>query len=287
MIQAFLLAGVLAVAPPQRIISLSPSVTEILDGVGAFDRVVAVSSFCDYPPEVKALPRVGGWTDTNLEQVLSLHPDLVILIDAQQPLVENRLQALGLRTLVVGSQTLPDIFQAVSAIGKAVGNEAEAARLAESMRAELDAIAAKTAGRPRPTVLVVVDRLPGTLRDVYVATRDSYLTTLVELAGGKPIKLDAAHNYTQISAEALVASDPEVVFDVVQALNAPVAVPGAPGLQEDPSVVWRTIDISAVRNHRVYPLSDKRFVHPSPFAVRAAREFAERLHPGAFAPERQ
>lgn len=287
MLPAFLLAAVLASAAPQRIISLSPNVTEILDGVGAFDRVVAVSSFCDYPPEAKALPRVGGWTDTSLEQVLSLHPDLVILTDAQQPLVESRLHALGIRTLVVGSQSLEDVFGAVSAIGKAVGNEAQAQRLAESMRAELQSISAAVAGRPRPSVLVVVDRLPGTLRDVYVATGDSYLITIVEIAGGKPITPEAAHNYIQISSEALVASDPEVVFDVVQALNAPVAVPGASGLQEDPTAVWRSVDIRAVRNGRIYPLSDKRFVHPSPFVVRAAREFAERLHPGAFDPERK
>jgi len=78
-----------ALAPPARIVSLSPSVTEILDGVGAFDRVVAVSTYCEYPPEVKSLPRVGGWTDTNLEQVLGLSPDLVILTDAQAPLVEQ------------------------------------------------------------------------------------------------------------------------------------------------------------------------------------------------------
>jgi iron complex transport system substrate-binding protein len=281
-LEAFVLAAALAPAPPQRIISLSPNVTEILDGVGAFDRVVAVSSYCDYPPEAMNLPRVGGWTDTSLEQVLSLHPDLVILTDAQQPLVENRLHALGIRTLVVGSQSLQDIFDAVSAVGRAVGNEARAGQLAASMRAELRSIEAATAGRPRPSVLVVVDRLPGTLRDVYVATGESYLTTLVEIAGGKPITPEAAHNYTQIGIEALVASDPEVVFDVVQALNAPVSVPGVPELREDPTAVWRTVDIRAVRNGRVYPLTDKRFVHPSPFAVRAAREFAERLHPGAF-----
>jgi iron complex transport system substrate-binding protein len=284
---SFLLAAALATAAPERIISLSPNVTEILDGVGAFDRVVAVSTYCEYPPEVRRLPRVGGWTDTSLEQVLSLHPDLVILSDAQQPLVEGRLHALGIPTLVVGSQSLDDIFGAVSAIGEAVGNGEQARRLAESMRAELQAISAAVAGRPRPSVLVVVDRLPGTLRDVYVATGESYLTALVEIAGGKPIKPKAAHNYTQISIEALVASDPEVVFDVVQALNAPVAVPGASELQEDPTAVWRTVDIRAVRSNRIYPLTDKRFVHPSPFAVRAAREFAERLHPGAFTQERR
>src|SRR3989304_4837423 len=69
----------------EGIVSLSPNATEILHGIGAFDRVVAVSTYCEYPPEVAQLPRVGGWTNTNLEQVLVLDPDLVILSDAQTP----------------------------------------------------------------------------------------------------------------------------------------------------------------------------------------------------------
>ena len=265
----------------ERIVSLSPNATEILHGIGAFDRVVAVSTYCEYPPEVAKLPRVGGWTDTNLEQVLVLDPDLVILSDAQAPLVEGRLHALGVETLVVGSQSLEDIYKAIDAIGRAVGNVEEAKRLSGSMRSELAAIEAAVRGRPRPRTLVVVDRLPGTLRDVYIATRGSYLTTLVEIAGGNPITPEAPHNYTQISAEALAVFDPEVVFDMVQALNAPVAVPGMSELAEDPTAVWRTIEIQAVKDGRIYTLSDKKLVHPSQFAVQAAWEMARRLHPDA------
>src|SRR5574341_855132 len=119
----------LALLAVSRIVSLSPNATEILYGIGAFDRVVAVSTYCEYPPEVAKLPRVGGWTNTNLEQVLALHPDLVILSDAQAPLVEKHLHALGLETLVVGSQSLQDIYDAIEAIGRAVGSPEEAKRL--------------------------------------------------------------------------------------------------------------------------------------------------------------
>ena len=273
---------VAALAPrPERIVSLSPNATEILYGIDAFDRVVAVSTYCEYPSEVSKLPRVGGWTNTNLEQVLGLDPDLVILSDAQAPLVERHLHALGLRTLVVGSQSLEDIYKAIDTIGRAVGNPEDAKRLSDSMRSELSTIEAAVRGRPRPRTLVVVDRLPGTLRDVYIATRGSYLTTLVEIAGGNPITPEAPHNYTQISAEALTVFDPDVVFDMVQALNAPVAVPGMSELAEDPTAVWRTVEIQAVKDGRIYPLTDKRLVHPSQFAVQAAWEMARRLHPDA------
>lgn len=269
-------------APPERIVSLSPSATEILDGVGAFDRVVAVSTYCEYPPEVKDLPRVGGWTDTNLEQVLALAPDLVILTDAQAPLVGSKLEAVGLQTLAVPSQSLANVFEAVRRIGEAVGKEREATRLSESMRADLQEVATAVEGLPKPQVLVVVDRLPGTLRDIYVATEGSYLVDLVRIAGGEPITPPAPMNYASLGKEALVAYDPEVIFDMVMALTTPVTVAGANELGEDPQAVWSTMNLRAVRNHRVYLIEDKRLVHPSQFVVRTARELARRLHPEAF-----
>ena len=277
-------AAALAEQAPRRIISLSPSVTEILWGIGVFDRVVAVSTFCEYPEEAKDLPRVGGWTNTNLEQVVGLSPDIVILTDAQAPLVEGRLQALGFETLAVGSQSLADIFAAIELIGAVVGSSEGAAALLSEMQAELDAIAQRTRGRDRPSVLCVVDRLPGTLRDLYISTEGSYLTDLVRIAGGDPITPPAPHNYAQISTEALVSFDPEVVLDMVQALAAPVAV-GTIDLAEDPKAVWKTVPIRASRNNRVYSLLDKQLVHPSQLAVRTAREMARRLHPEAFGEE--
>ena len=274
---------VLLLAVAQRIISLSPSVTEILYGIGAFDHVVAVSSYCEYPPEVEGLPRVGGWTDTNLEQVVALQPDLVIMtgVDAQAPLMEPKLTALGIETLAVGSQSLADIYEAIETIGGAVGREDAARALVREMRTELDGIRARTRDRPRPSVLVVVDRLPGTLRDIYIATEGSYLTELVEIAGGTPITPPAPHNYTQISAEALVVFDPEVIFDMVQALTTATVVGGGK-LSENSKAVWNMIDVTAVETDRIYPLTNKLLVHPSQFAVQAAREFAKRLHPEAF-----
>jgi iron complex transport system substrate-binding protein len=273
----------LLVALAQRIISLSPSVTEILHGIGAFEHVIAVSSYCEYPPEVEGLPRVGGWTDTNLEQVVALRPDLVILtgVDAQAPLMEPSLTALGIDTLAVGSQSLADIYGAIETIGGAVGREPEARALVETMRTELAEIRARTRDRPRPKVLVVVDRLPGTLRDIYIATEGSYLTELVEIAGGEPITPAAPHNYAHIGTEALVVFNPEVIFDMVQALTTP-AVVGSGDFAEDPNAVWKTIQVRAVETGRVYPLTNKLLVHPSQFAVDAAREFAKRLHPEAF-----
>src|SRR5215469_10729415 len=108
--------------PPQRIVSVSPAVTEMLYGIGAFDRVVAVTDYCMYPPEAKALPKVGGWATPSVEKVAGFSPDLVVLSDAQAPFLEMPLAQLGIPTAIARSQTLDDAFTAIATLGKATGN---------------------------------------------------------------------------------------------------------------------------------------------------------------------
>ncbi|MBA2339878.1 MAG: ABC transporter substrate-binding protein, partial [Pyrinomonadaceae bacterium] len=148
---------------PQRIVSLTPSTTEILDGVGAFPRVVAVSDYCKYPSGVERLPRVGGWQNTNIERIIALRPDLVVFTDAQTPFVKNRFDALGIRTVAVKSRTLDDALAAISEIGRATGNNQQAQKLLNETRAQLEDVRTGTQNLPRPRVLCVVDRAPGTL----------------------------------------------------------------------------------------------------------------------------
>jgi iron complex transport system substrate-binding protein len=274
-------AVVIGTASPRAIISLSPNVTEILHGIGAFSRVVAVSDYCSYPPQVEALPRVGGWLNTDLEKVTSLRPDLIIMTDDQAPLVKDRLDVLRLRTLVVPSQTVGDVYTAIQEIGRAVGNHEEAKGLESGIRAELAAIREKTSGRVRPRVLCVVDRLPGTLRDLYVATQGSYLTELIDIAGGDPIAPPGGANYVKLTTEALVSLDPEVILDLASAVTPHVIVAGP--LREDAGAVWADLPlVRAVRQGRVYALRDRTVVHPSQFVSETARHIAALLHPEEF-----
>lgn len=260
---------------PQRIISLTPSATEMLYGVGAFGRVVAVSDYCDYPPEVAALPRVGGWQNTNIERLAALRPDLVVMMDAQSPFIKDRLDALNIRTLTVGTRTLDDTFAAIEAIGRATGQSIQAGQLSSETRAALEAVRAQTAGRARPRVLCVVDRVPGTLRDLYAATRGSFLAELIEIAGGDVIAPDAASGYGQISKEALLTLDPEIIIDIVQSTEG--------SFSEDSESVWRELPrVRAVRDGRVYTVRDARVVHPSQLVVGTARRFAGIIHPEVF-----
>jgi iron complex transport system substrate-binding protein len=265
-----------AAKSPQRIISLSPSATEVLWGVGAFPRVVAVTDYDDFPPEVKSLPKIGGWSNTNLEQIASLKPDLIVMTQSQSPLIKDKLDALGVRTLVVPSYTVADALNSIQQIGDAVGEQENARKLLDETRAKLDAVHAATENLQRPRVVCIVDRVPGTLRGLYAATKGSFLVELIETAGGESIAPPAASGFGQISKEAIATLDPDIIIDMVQSTNDS-------RLAEDPKEVWSELaQIKAVREGRVYELHDNSVLHPSQFVGDTARKFAELLHPEAF-----
>jgi iron complex transport system substrate-binding protein len=260
---------------PQRIVSLSPSVTEILYGVGAWPQVIAVSQFCTYPEDVKNKPRVNGWEETNLEQVMALKPDFVIGVDAQEPFLKDKLNGLGVRSLFLKSQTLADIFASIEEIGRATGHEQAATDLAAKTRGELNAVRKSVAERSHPRVLCVVDRVPGTIRDLYTATRGSYLDELIAIAGGESIAPVAEHGYGKINKEAVLTLNPEVIIDMVQ---------GSKGnFGEDPVAVWNELrEVRAVRDKRIYSMTDPSLIHPSQFVGHTAQVFARALHRESF-----
>jgi len=261
---------------PRRIISLSPSTTEVLYGVGAFDRVVAVTDYDEYPPEVSKLPRVGGWSNTNLEQIASLRPDLVVMTESQSPLIKDKLDSLGVRVLTVPSYTVADALASITLIGEATGQGEQAQKLLSETRARLDAVRARAKDLGRPRVLCVVDRVPGTLRGLYTATEGSFIDELIEIAGGDSIAPPAKTGFGQINKEAVASLDPEIIIDMVQ--NAKDS-----RLAEDPKVVWRELSqVKAVREGRVYTVRDASVIHPSQFVAEAAVKFAELIHPEAF-----
>lgn len=260
---------------PQRIVSLSPSVTEILYGIGAWSQVIAVSQYCTYPDDVKNKPRVNGWDKTNLEQVMALKPDFVIGVDAQEPFLRDKLNGLGVRSLFVKSVTLAEVFASIGEIGRATGHEKEATDLSAKTKGEIEAVRKAVADRPHPRVLCVVDRVPGTIRDLYTATHGSYLDELISIAGGDSIAPEADRGYGKITKEAVLTLNPEVVIDMVQ---------GSKGkFGEDPVAVWGELgEINAVRDKRIYSFTDPSVIHPSQFVGHTAELFARALHPESF-----
>lgn len=260
---------------PQRIVSISPSVTEILYGVGAWPQVVAVSQFCSYPEDVKNKPRINGWEKTNLEQLTGLKPDLVIGVVAQAPFLQDKLSELGIRSVFLESNTLSDVYKAIEEVGKVSGHEQQAAELLSKTKSEIETVRKVVSDRQPLKVLCVVDRVPGTIRELYTATRGSYLDELITIAGGESIAPAAEHGWGKITKEAAVSLNPEVIIDMIQSSKG--------NFGEDPVGVWQELsEVRAVQNKRIYPIRDDRAIHPSQFVGHTAREFARAIHPEAF-----
>ena len=259
-------------APPQRIISMSPNATEILDGLGVIDRVVAVSDYDVWPPEVKKLPRIGGWSTPSLERVLAFRPDLVLLSDAQMQLIGPQLRQLGLNVVALPTHTLDDAYSAIRIAGHATGREAEAAQMEASTRAGIERVRERTRLLAHPSVLCVVDRTPGTLRDVYAAGDGSFIAELIAVAGARSVVPRSNEGYSRVGKEALLAYNPDIIIDMMQ---------GPPGrLGEDPQAVWHDFpELAAVRNHRIVPVHEDYVLHASQMVVKTAVLFAKIFHP--------
>ncbi|HVX66764.1 MAG TPA: cobalamin-binding protein [Bryobacteraceae bacterium] len=265
-------------APPQRIISTSPSITEMLYALGLGNRVVGVTTFCHYPPEVEKKPKIGNYLSPSLEVIVGLRPDLVI---AEESGVRHpeKLASLRLNVLDIDDSSLAGIYASIRKIGKAAGIEARAEALCANMRGSLEAIRRKTAPLPRRRILFLVGRTPGRIEDLIAVGRGSYLNELIELAGGRNVFGDSAAGYAKIGLEELLARNPEVVVDMGEMSQTA----GVTAAQKRAVVaLWnRYPNLAAVRQHRVFAVASDIFVVPGPRVVDAAREFARMLHPEA------
>jgi iron complex transport system substrate-binding protein len=259
---------------PRRIVSLSPNLGEILYGVGAFDQLVGISRYASYPPAVTKLPTVGGWQDPDFEKLMALRPDLVLVDKPQAAFVEDKCKQLGLQTLVLADENVADVYAAITAIGQATGHQAEAAKLLQATREGLARVSRKTASLPKPRVVLIVDRTPGILRDLYTATEGGYLAELIAIAGGHVVTTPDKRGYAKLSKEDLLAINPDVVLDFIH---------GAKGrFSGDPLEAWKEMpELKAVRTHQVRSVDEDYVPHASQRIVQTAELFARLIHPEA------
>ena len=256
--------------------SLNPAVTEMLFAVGAGSQVVGVSSFDDFPPEAKALPRVGALLDPDVERILSLRPDLVVTYVTQTDL-EKQLGRAGIRVFSSRHGGIATMLQTLRDIGRATGHQTEGDRRARDIEARLDSIRAKVKGLSRPRTLLVFDRQPRTLQQMYVTGGQGLLNELLEIAGGANVFSDVRGESIQPSHEVLLVRAPEVIVE----LRATGLF--AAGEEREEKAAWSTLpSIPAVRNGRIHMLNGDYLVVPGPRIAAAAETIARALHPEAF-----
>lgn len=270
-----ILAAAQAQAPPQRIISLIPALTEILFAIGAGPQVIAVSSFDEYPPQVKNLQRVGALLDPDLERILSLRPDLVAVYGSQQDLT-TQLTRANVPVYSYRHAGLADVNRTIREIGDRVGHASEAQALVRKIDAQLAAIRQKVASRPRPRTLLVFGREIGALRGIYASGGIGFLHDMLETAGGEDVFADVKRESVQATTEQILARKPEVILEIRAGSTEAGPIVSEIG-------VWRTLaSVPAVRNGRVQFIVDPRTVVPGPRVAEATELLARAIHPEVF-----
>jgi iron complex transport system substrate-binding protein len=246
-------------APARRVVSLIPASTELLFAIGADSTIVGRTSYCDYPSAARAVPNLGDGIKPNIEAVIAQRPDLVVLYNSgQNAAVASRLGELGIPALRVNTDQLRDVGRVARILGILTGRERSADSIAAAFDTALAAASVpRAAGRPK-VLLLVWEQPPMTIG------RGSFLSELVERAGGENLFADVAGTDGVVSIEAVAARDPDLILTTA---DGPATFATRPEWQAVP----------AVREHRFLRVSGSEFNRPSPRSPQAIRELAAQL----------
>jgi iron complex transport system substrate-binding protein len=240
-----------------KIVTLTPSATEIVAALGAADRLVGVDDFSAYPEEVKRLPKVGGFLKPNFERIVMLGPDLVVADDIHTD-TASALRDAGIDVVLAPMHSIPHLRAAFTTIGARI-DRADAARAAI---AELDRVLDEARGRRRGKglrVLIVIDHEVGGLGGMVAAANGSWLDELVAITGAQNVLAGAAARYPRISAEEILRAKPDVILDVTYTADA----------AQTPAL-WRDLaGVPAVDRGKVHLLKDPFLMGPSPRVAEA------------------
>lgn len=256
---------------PVRIVSLAPSITEMLFAIGAGGQVAGVTQFCDFPPEAVQKPKV-GYANPNLESLVALQPDLILAPkEFLKPDLLASLDNLHIPLFVFSGETIEDIFTHIQTIGRMTDHQAEAAALVMDMRREIAAVTQRVQGRPPVRVLYVLNSQP-----LITVGPGSFIDQLIGLAGGLNVAAASVMPYPRLSMETVLAEDPEVlVFPVGQ----------AEGIPESEQQAWRQWSgLSAIKHARTHQISADLLNRPGPRIGLALEQLAALLHPSLSGP---
>jgi iron complex transport system substrate-binding protein len=260
-------------APPKRIISLVPALTEMVFAMGAGDRVIAVSSYDDTPPQVQSLPRVGALLDPDVERIITLRPDLVLVYGSQTDLM-TQLTRASIAYFDYRHAGLAGVTSTIRAIGQRIGRAKEAEGVASGIEGRLAAIRQRTATLTKPRTLLIFGRERGALRNIYASGGRGFLHDMLVAAGGVNVFADVAAESVQASTEMILTRAPDVIIE----LRTAEMLEADDRAQE--LTVWSALaSLPAVRNRRVHLLTRKGLAVPGPGVADSTEEFTKVLHP--------
>ncbi|MDE3035835.1 MAG: cobalamin-binding protein [Nitrospirota bacterium] len=255
--------------PPVRIVSLAPSMTEILYSLGLDEEIVGVTEFCDYPPQALAKPKV-GYSNPNVESIVALKPDLILAPSAfLRADTLAKLEQLKIATFVLDAKTIEDIPSHVQTIGRMLDRAQAAGRVATEMRQQVAVIRAAVQALPRPRVLYVLNSQP-----LITVGPGSFIHQMIELAGGVNVAGRAQTPYPRLSMEEVLKEDPELLL-------FPVGT--AESISESEQQQWRRwTTLSAVKHRRFHQVPADLLNRPGPRITQGLEVLARSIHPEAF-----
>ncbi len=255
---------------PTRIVSLAPSITEILFALNLRDEVVGVTQFCDFPPAAQAKPKIGAGFP-NVEAIVALQPDLVV---GQQGFVRAdvlaKLEHLKIPTFMMDAKTLEDILAHIQTMGRIVDRQPVANEVVAGLRQRIQAVKDRLNGETKLRVLYVLNSDP-----LITVGPASFIHQVLELAGGRNIAAASALPYPRYNMEAVLKDDPE-------ALVFPVG--DSEGIPEAEQARWRQwTSLSAVKQERFVRIPSVLLDRQGPRIVEGLERLARQLHPHRFA----
>jgi iron complex transport system substrate-binding protein len=266
-------AGTSDATPAQRIVSLSPGITEILFAIGVGDRVVGVTDFCNYPEKAKTLPKVGGLLNPSYETLITLKPDLII----HQPnkhKIKNFTDKLNIRNLPISMLSFEEIFSSIKQIGIATHSETGANRLIQSMREKIDFHKERLAGVSQKSVLLLLGISNDSMRELYGVGPKTFLGEMLALAGGQNILSENHAQYPKVSKEFIIHESPEVIIEVgpKNILSVEASKKRRQGWQ-----IFSTI--RAIKNKNIHFIGSDYILIPGPRLVSILPHFVKAIHP--------
>ena len=240
------LSAIVFASPPERIVSLAPSITEILYDLGLEDRVAAVTTFCDYPPRVVYKPKVGGFANPSLEAIIAARPDLVIMADEGNPReVYERLQKLGINTYTFRVKRLSELPQGIRDLGVALGIKDQAFKRAATIETELRKYKRRVQKSPprylNKKALFIIQPEP-----LIVAGPETVIDDALQLLGLHNIASDTDARYPKYSLEEVIRRSPDVIFIGIGPMTK----------ESSKNLLKRLENLDAVRKGHIYYTSE-------------------------------
>lgn len=258
---------------PQRIICAAPNIVETIYALGEEKRIVGISDFVTYPPEALKIVSVGGMIDPNFERILQLQPDLVIIQGAMQK-HRDFCEEKKIPLLRVDMESIDSIFEGIRSIGETIGCREKAEQLIRKKKNILDEIRQKTLLDPRrPSVFICLGRRAGSLASIFTVHPASFVDELLTIAGGSNIFGDVKGRYPQISKEALLQRNPEIILELHP--GEELSVEGVKTLKED----WRAMPgLSVAASGQIYVVTDDYLLVSGPRLSETAERLYNLLH---------